>query len=340
MESAPISVVISTFNRRELVRDAIDSVLAQTVVPEQIIVIDDGSRDGTAESLRCIYGDRINCISQANAGMSSARNHGIGLADRPFVAFLDDDDVWHPRKIELQMRCFRRDPGLGLLGADQFDWPALEFPEASEEIDGRLARVTWEQLVVRTLIPTSSVVVRRSVFGIAGVFDRTFPSSEDRDWFLRVAEVAPVGMLHTPLSGYRDTPGSMCKNPRGREEAMRRILRRIDETGGWGGRWLLRRKAYSYMHHGCSDAQARAANHLGAVGRALKSLAWYPLPYRRDERRMRFERPKRIAVNLLRALGLKSPDHIGAARPLPARDALRELRRDGAESSLSIASPL
>jgi hypothetical protein len=178
------------------------------------------------------------------------------------------------------------------------------------------------------------------VFDTAGTFDSSFPTSEDRDFFLRVAEVAPVGMLDIPLSGYRDTPGSLCKNPRGREEAMLRILRRFDENGAWRGRWVLRRKAYSYLHYGCADAQARAGNHLGAVARALKSLACYPLPYRPDERRMRFDRPKRIAVNLLRAAHLKSPDCVGAARPPLPTNALRELHREAAESTLSIPSPL
>jgi hypothetical protein len=121
---------------------------------------------------------------------------------------------------------------------------------------------------------------------------------------------------------------------------MLRILRRIDENGAWRGRWLLRRKAYSYLHYGCSDVNARAGNHLGAVARALKSLAWYPLPYRPDERRMRFDRAKRIAVNLLRAARLKTPDRIGAARPIPITNALRDLRRSDPDSELSIPSPL
>jgi hypothetical protein len=177
------------------------------------------------------------------------------------------------------------------------------------------------------------------VFGIAGAFEPSF-GSEDRDFFLRVAEVTPVAMLNTPLTGYRDTPGSICKIPARREAAMRQILMRFDQNGAWRGRWLLRRKAYSYLHYGCSDANARAGNHLGAVARALKSLAWYPLPYRPDERRMRFDRPKRIAVNLLRAVRLKSPDRIGAARPIPVTNALRDLRPGTPESSLSIPSPL
>jgi glycosyltransferase involved in cell wall biosynthesis len=327
MKLAPVSVVIPTYNRRDIVRDAIDSALAQTLPPSQIIVVDDGSRDDTGPHLRATYGDAIDYRRQANAGLSAARNHGIRAATQPLVAFLDDDDVWHPRKLELQAQCFERDPAWGLLGAEQFDWPAETFPVAPADPRAVLRTVTWEQLVIRTLIPVSSVVVRRDLFERAGEFDVTFRSSEDRDFFLRAARVARVGMLGTPLSGYRDTPGSMCKDPVGREEAMRRILREIDQRGDWGGRWVLRRKAYSFMHHVCSDANARAGNHAGSIARTLKSLANYPLPFRRDEARMPFDRPRRLAVNALRMLHLKRADRLGSARPLPAGNALNQLSR-------------
>jgi glycosyltransferase involved in cell wall biosynthesis len=339
MKLAPVSVVIPTYNRRDIVRDAIDSALAQTLPPSQIIVVDDGSKDDTGAHLRTTYGDAIDYRRQVNAGLSAARNHGIRAATQPLIAFLDDDDVWHPRKLELQAQCFERNPELGLLGAEQFDWPAESFPDSPADPSTVLRTITWEQLVIRTLIPVSSVVVRRDVFPRAGEFDVTFRSSEDRDFFLRVARVARVGMLDAPLSGYRDTPGSMCKDPVGREAAMRRILREIDQRGEWRGRWVLRRKAYSFMHHVCSDANARAGNHAGSVMRTLKSLANYPLPYRRDEARMPFDRPRRLAVNTLRMLRLKSPDRIGAARPLPDTNALHNLPRRASEAANVIAPP-
>src|SRR5205814_787954 len=124
-------------------------------------------------------------------------------------------------------------------------------------------------------------------------------------------------MLAAPLSGYRDTPGSMCKNPTGREQAMRQILRGLDGRRSWRGRWLLRRKSYSFMHNVCSDAHARYGNHAGAVLRTLKSMIHYPLPYRCDEVKISFERPKRLAVNLLRLLRLKRTDRAATTRQFP-----------------------
>ena len=330
MNQAPLTVVIPTFNRKHIVRDAIDSVLLQTVAPAQVIVIDDGSKDDTGQALRS-YGDRISYVYQSNAGLSAARNHGIRLAAQPFVGFLDDDDVWHPRMVELQMECFRRQERLGLLGAERFDWPCREFAPVSGDPVAKLRPVTWEQLVVRTLIQVSSVIVRREILDRVGGFDVAMKSSEDREWFLRVAEVAPVAELGLPLCGYRDTPGSMCKDPSAREPAMREILHRLDQKGAWRGRWLLRRKAYSHMHHTCSVVHAWAGDHAGAVRQGLKSLVAYPLPYRREEVNMPLARPKRLAVNLLRLARLKQRDGGSAGKPRPAADALDALRRAAAE---------
>lgn len=309
MSRAAVSVVITTYNRRHLVCQAIDSVLVQSRPAAEVIVVDDGGNDGTAAALRA-YGDNIRYVYQENAGLSAARNHGIRLAAHPFVAFLDDDDVWHPRKLELQMPFMEGDSQLGIIGADQFDWPLSAFPDIPADADWSPVHVSWEQLVVRTLIPVSSAVIRRSVLDLVGGFDLSglLFGSEDRDMFLRIAEVSRVAMIRLGLIGYRDTVGSMCKKPIAREQAMREILRRLDERDTWRGRRYLRHKAYSFMLVNCSDAQARAGNHAASVLRILKSLAWYPLPFGRGETRLPLERPRRMAVNLLRMLCLKRAD--------------------------------
>ena len=340
MNQAPVSVVIPTYNRREMVRDAIDSVLAQTLQPAQIVLVDDGSKEDYGPSL-ARYGKRITYHRQENGGLSAARNTGIRLAGEPYIAFIDDDDVWHPRKLELQMRAMQRDPEISLLGTDQFDWPAAQFPAIPESADARVARVTWEQLIVRTLIPISSVLVRRDLLDRVGLFDMTLRISQDRDLFLRVSEVAKVAMIQLPLLGYRDTPGSLCKLLDQRELEQRQILRQVDERGSFRGRWLLRCKAHSYMHHSCSVVHAWAGDHAGATARALKALLYYPLPYRRDEVNMPLARPKRLAVNLLRLARLKRPDAGPAAKPAPAADALQGVRRAVAErlAAPSLAVP-
>ena len=340
MKKAPVSVVMPTYNNAGFIRDAIDSILMQSAVPRQIIVIDDGSTDDTACVMRG-YGERIEYRVQENGGPAAARNHGMRLAGEPLVAFLDADDVWHPRKIELQLRCMERVPEIGLLATQQFDWPIANFPplpEGWDEPTTRMRRVTWEQLVVKTLILTSTVLMKREKMAQVGDFDLKLFGPEDRDFFLRFAGICPVAMLDVPLTGYRDTVGSVTKQTEKCERGMRRILRQLDDTNAWKGRWWLRAKSYSYMHHTCAASQARAGNHVRAVGKTLKAMARYPLPYRRDEVYMGFERPKRLMVNLLRMLKLKAPDRAGKTPP-PARDAMAEIRLRLNEVDVSSREP-
>ena len=104
---APVTVIIPTYNCGPFVAEAVDSVLAQTLPPAGIIVVDDGSSDDTPQRLER-YRGLIQYVTQRNQGVSAARNRGLLLADTEFVAFLDADDVWHPRKLELQMAALQR----------------------------------------------------------------------------------------------------------------------------------------------------------------------------------------------------------------------------------------
>jgi glycosyltransferase involved in cell wall biosynthesis len=306
-EQAPVSVVIPTYNSGRFVTCAIDSVLAQTTPPSQIVVVDDGSRDDTGERLAAYHG-RVHYVRQANQGVSAARNRGVREATGEFVAFLDADDVWHPRKLELQMEAFARDPELGLVAADSFDWPARAFPEVNAPGPLPVEVVPWGRLVVRNYLGASSVVVRRALLERAGPFDAALQGPEDRDLWLRVAELAPVAVLRLPLMGYRMVPGSVSKQAARCEAGMRRILEKVGERRGWKGEWLLRRKARGYLSHSCAFIYDAAGKRGAALVKMLESFAWYPLPYRRSEVQVSLERPKRLAVILLRLLGLKGPD--------------------------------
>ncbi|MGL6044061.1 MAG: glycosyltransferase family 2 protein, partial [Sandaracinobacteroides sp.] len=101
--TAPVSVVIPAYNREATVGTAIRSVLWQTLSPVEVIVVDDGSTDGTAAAVQAIDDPRVRLVSQANGGISAARNRGIEAATQPWVAFQDSDDEWLPLKLEKQM---------------------------------------------------------------------------------------------------------------------------------------------------------------------------------------------------------------------------------------------
>jgi glycosyltransferase involved in cell wall biosynthesis len=306
MRFPSVSVVIPSYNRGTLLIEAIESVLSQSVDPSEIIVVDDGSTDST-EALIEPYRSRIRYVRQQNGGVSSARNRAIREASGELIAFLDADDVWHPRKLEIQLRILQDHPELGLLGTDSFDWPTSAEPEVNADHLGPLVLITWWQLAVKNHLTTSSVIVRRWVLDRAGEFDTKMQGPEDRDLWIRVAEIARVAHLDQPLTGYRIVPGSVSQQAETCLAGMLRILGKLDERRAWQGRWLVRRKAYAYVYHACSYLYARQRRYCPALGLALRSLACYPLPFKQGELTSS-ERTRRAAVILLRWLRLKGPE--------------------------------
>jgi glycosyltransferase involved in cell wall biosynthesis len=306
MRCPTLSVVIPAYNSGRYLVQAIKSAASQTVPPSEIIVVDDGSTDDTRERL-APYAGRVTYIPQENQGASAARNRGVEAATGELIAFLDADDVWHPRKTEIQLQAMAERPELGLLGSGTFDWPTREFPAVAPQA-AVVRPISWSHLVVRTTLATSSVIARRRTLERVGPFDVTLQGPEDRDLFLRVAEVTAVAEINLALTGYRNSPGSLSKQVKTCEMGMRKILRRLDDRGAWGSCSPLRRKSYSYMYHNCSYLHGALRDYPRALAYQWRSFGWYPLPYHPDEVSTAFERPKRLAVNVLRWLRLKSPE--------------------------------
>ena len=282
MTRPTISVVIPTFNSAALVTEAVESALGQTLPPHEVIVIDDGSTDDTQRRLGA-FADRIAVICQQNAGVAAARNAGVARATGEFVAFLDADDIWHPRKLEFQVRCIEaRRPPLGALGTYTFDWPRVQAPDIDKFAqNGTVKHVDWDSLAVKNSLTTSSLLVRGDLLRKAGTFDTTLQGPEDHDLWLRVAEIAEVGVLPMPLTGYRDAVGSLSKHAKKMEEGMIRILEKLDRRDAWKGRALLRRSARAYASYSCAYMYAAAGDPVTALGRLLQSFLWYPLPFKR-----------------------------------------------------------
>jgi glycosyltransferase involved in cell wall biosynthesis len=315
-----ITVVIPTYNSGRFLVEAIDSALAQTLAPSEVIVVDDGSTDDTCERLRP-YGGSVRLLAQENRGVSAARNLGVREARGGLIAFLDADDVWHPRKLELQVGVFEADRDLGLLGTSSFDWPAASLPELGPERPGPVVQVTWDQLAVKNRLTTSSVVARREILARAGQFDTELQGPEDRDLWLRVAEFARVAYLDRPLTGYRaGVPGSVSKQPEVCQAGMLRILGKLEGRRAWAGKALLRRKSYGYVYHSCAFLHAEAGAYRTAVRNMLRSFLWFPFPYRRDEVRTPLERPKRLAAALLQMFARRRPWGFQGRAPVPTAD--------------------
>lgn len=196
------SVIIPTWNRRDMVARAIDSVLAQTRPVEEIIVVDDGSSDGTGGYLAQRYGERITCVRQDNAGVSAARNRGLALARGHYLALLDSDDEWLPEKNEHQIRYLEDNPDTGMVLCNVLrvnpDGSLIDVFDRRRQIpvDGpALGAVLCDP----ALAPLS-MLMRREVYEQVGGFDETLRTAEDLDFHLRVAMHWPIGVVEEPLA--------------------------------------------------------------------------------------------------------------------------------------------
>ncbi len=180
-----ITVIIPAFNSRYL-RETLESALAQTLGPEQILVMDDGSTDDTA-TLAEGFGPPVRVIRQSNMGQSRSRNRGAEMAATEWIAFLDHDDLWAPNKLERQMEELRKDPA-----ADICYTARREFAVENGKLQmGRVTPVPapgfiGEALYRNTTFMPSSVVIRRSTFLRFGGFDPRFNNVEDWDLWLRL----------------------------------------------------------------------------------------------------------------------------------------------------------
>jgi len=293
-----ISVVIPSYDAAAFVGEAVRSVLAQTRPADEVIVVDDGSTDDTAARLD-EFGPPVRVIRQANAGVSAARNRGVREATGGLIAFLDADDVWHPRKLELQMPTLLANPGLGLLGTRTFVWPGAV--PAFSEPPVMACPVALTDLVVRNAFTASSVVARAEVLRRAGEFDVRQQGTEDHDLWLRVAQLAAVANLPTPLTGYRvATAGSLSKDAERMEAGMRLILGKL-AAGVFAGKPWLRARAWGYFHYSSGYMYSQAGDWSAAAGHLARSLARHPLAYGRAEVRVPLGR-----LRLLVACGLKA----------------------------------
>jgi glycosyltransferase involved in cell wall biosynthesis len=211
-----VSTVIPTFDRRYDVVIAVGTALAQTYGAQEIIVVDDGSTDGTAERLREAYGDAVTILHTGHLGVSAARNHGIAAAAGQYIALLDSDDVWAPEKLARQVSYLEARPTFGMVVTDvvQMDsgrnaYDVLRRRDAIPE-DGEVFRNVLRQ----PALAPSSAMFRRRVVEEVGAFDTTLPTAEDIDFHLRVAQRFPIGVIAEPLTSCMRGNGGLSSEPR------------------------------------------------------------------------------------------------------------------------------
>lgn len=208
-----ISVVIAAYNAEKYLAETLASVRAQTFPDYEIVLVDDGSTDGTA-ALAALHEDVV-IVRQSNRGEAAARNTGIRAARGEFVAFLDADDIWLPWKLEKQVDELMRSPQTGWVYSD-----ALVFDSETRRTLCRIGErlhlyegYILRQLLLQPFIPSATPVVRRSVLAETGWFNEARERRIGEDWgmWLRIAERHEVALIDEPLAMIRLHGGNMSR---------------------------------------------------------------------------------------------------------------------------------
>jgi glycosyltransferase involved in cell wall biosynthesis len=270
-----ISVVIPTYNSGPLVVEAVESVLAQSRPADEIIVVDDGSTDDTDSRLAPYLG-RIHYLRQKNARVAAARNTGLAHASGDVIAFLDADDAWHPEKLQRQLWALERCPEIGLLATQLTTWPG-SFPNCAANAEPAVEPMSLTKMLLTNPLATSSIVVRRDVLDQTGPFDTDLFGPEDYDLWLRCAQIAKVAILSEPLTGYRDTFGSLGKQAETMRRGLLRIHEKLDAAGVWKCAWF-RRKCRAHVDYSTGYMYYAGGRAGKAAGLLAQSLLTYPAP--------------------------------------------------------------
>lgn len=238
-----ISAVVPAYNAARTVAATLDSLLAQSSPPCEIVVVDDGSRDDTRTALEP-YADRAKLVFQANGGVSAARNRAVQEASGDWLAFCDADDLWHADKLRVVAAAIDAAPDVDLVFHDfwTFDGDRVVEERAThsagtmfplfKEVDISIPRILDQRrrietgsaafpvvdawfghalrwLMVGNFLMPSTVLVRRSAFLACGGFDANFRYAEDTEFFLRYAKATPFLWIDAALTGYRRAPGTL-----------------------------------------------------------------------------------------------------------------------------------
>lgn len=222
-----VSVIIPAYNAMSYLPETLESVFGQTFTDLEILIVNDGSLDDIVEWASQIGDSRVKFISQANQGVSAARNTGIIKAQGEYIAFLDADDLWEPTKLEKQVHCLEANPTVGLA----YTWTNFidEFGQSTGvSIFSHAEGNVWQEIVVRDMVSTgSSTMIRAECFDKVGLFDSDLCVGEDRDMWTRIAACYPFAVIKEPLTLYRRHPQNTTKS---NEKIIPELSRVIEKT--------------------------------------------------------------------------------------------------------------
>jgi glycosyltransferase involved in cell wall biosynthesis len=271
-----ISVVIPAYNAARFLPRCVESVLAQTLEPEEIIVVDDGSKDDTTAVAQ---GLGVKVITQPNGGLSAARNTGMRHAKSDWIALLDADDLWAPEKLRLQANKVRDDTVLVYTGIRIFDDNGTRQLCLADP-----PSVTCRLLRYRNPIAPSSVLARRDEMTRDNGFREDIRACEDWEMWVRLMRLGKFEFVPEPVTDYYVYPGSMSADPNRMLVAMEQILEPtlVADLNG-ASRWAWRRRIRSAQLYSAALI-ARDNGLSGEIGYELRSLAAWPSPFWESQR--------------------------------------------------------
>jgi len=271
-----ISVIIPAYNAARFLPRCLKSVFAQTLKPDEVIVVDDGSTDNTA-ALAAELGATV--ISQTNSGLADARNTGIRNASGEWIALLDVDDLWTPEKLERQAACIRPETVLVYTGIRVFDDGGVR--DARPAIDAISAR---KELRYHNPITPSTVLIRREAFMQVGGFHKGLHACEDWELWFRLLPLGQFEAVSDPLTEYYIHPKSLSANPEVMMYAANMIID-ATLTADLRGfeRWTWKRRIRAGQL--CSAGLIARDNGLkGELRYMFQSLCAWPSPFWRPRR--------------------------------------------------------
>lgn len=309
MTAPSVSVIVPTYNRSAWIAATLRTVLAQTQRPHEVIVIDDGSADDTA-TVVAGFGSGVKYVRQDNAGVSAARNHGARIASGDYLAFIDSDDLWHPRKLEVQLLALQQSgahwsiTGCDVIGLDDNVIMGREgfsavFPVFHEEgiapheffaqylrrdavqAGGELFEVfsgdAYEALFLGNFGLPSSSMVARGLFEQVGGFNPAFRIAEETEFFHRIAAAGEVAIVTTSLVGYRTSQTGSLVSPANSARLIENALASL--TSAATLRTVRTSRGTANWHRGRRKlmhrlAYTRLSNFDGAGARAALREAW------------------------------------------------------------------
>ena len=273
LKSDPFSVtaIIPAFNAEASLARAVESVLAQTLPPNEIIVVDDGSTDDTRGQVER-FGDKVRYIRQENSGPGAARNTGIQAAKSSWIAFLDSDDEWFPSRLSSQIDLVQRNPKLAWCGGNAVNNNQGEETFRSnpdKAIRGLGGKEMFDHYLLAVgeghiIEATNTFLIRKDVFDAVGLFDPTFLRAEDSDMWCRIAFKFPkFGYVTKPLARFHlDVRNPILHERRTKAKdgkVFRRLVDKLMPLAAEAGcaaqfdryaAWLLKESLLQTIYHG------------------------------------------------------------------------------------------